>query len=104
MFERAGRGLGHHVGQSRRAALRDDDGVGAGGMRGANDGAQIVRILDAIEEHEQARAARDVLEAAIFLRRAQRHHALMRGACRPAGRARAAARSAAGSSAAAPGR
>ena len=38
-----------------------------------------MRILHAIEEHEQVRSTGDVRQAPILLRRAQRHHALMSG-------------------------
>ena len=53
MLERPGGGLGHHVGDARRAPLGNDDAARAGGMRGADDGPQVVRVLDAIEHHQQ---------------------------------------------------
>ena len=43
-------------------------------MRGPHDGAQVVRIFNAIEKDEETRALHEVVEAAIFLRSAERHH------------------------------
>ena len=76
MFQRARRSLGHDVGDARRAALRDDDGAGAGGVRGADDGAQIVRIFHAVEHHQHLGRG-DGIEVGVLARRAEGDDALM---------------------------
>jgi hypothetical protein len=46
--ERPGGGAGYYVGEAGGAAVRDDHAGGAGGVRGAEDGSQIVRIFYAV--------------------------------------------------------
>ena len=70
----------HDVGQAGGAAFGNDDGRGSGGMRGANDGAQVMWILDAVEHHVQASGPARFIERGVFFRRPERDHALMRGA------------------------
>jgi hypothetical protein len=46
--ERPGGGTGYYIGKAGGAAVRDDYAGGAGGVRGADDGSQIVRIFYAV--------------------------------------------------------
>ena len=39
--------------EARRTALRDDHAMHASGQRGTDDGAEIVRIFDAVEQNDQ---------------------------------------------------
>ena len=55
IFQRAGGGLVCGVGQSRGAALLDDDAVRACTFRRADDGAEVVRILDLVEDDDEGR-------------------------------------------------
>ena len=48
MGHRARGGLGHHAGQSRAAALGNNDAVGAGAISRPDDGAQIVGVGDCL--------------------------------------------------------
>ena len=75
--KRAGGGLGHHVRHAGRAPLRNDDRARAGRVRGADDRAQVVRILHAVEHHDQFRAA-PRFEVGVLPRRAHRDDALVR--------------------------
>ena len=52
VFERSGGGFGYCVGQAGGAAFRDEDCIGTSGVGGANDCAQVVRILYAVEDHK----------------------------------------------------
>lgn len=52
--ESAGGGARDGVGEGGGAALGNDDAGGSGGERGANDGAEVVRVFDAIEENEES--------------------------------------------------
>ena len=51
VFERSGGGFGYCVGQAGGAAFRDEDCIRTSGVGGANDCAQVVRILYAVEDH-----------------------------------------------------
>ena len=79
----ARRGLGHDGGQSGGTALGDDDTVGAGTFRCADDRTQIVGIAQLVTHHDQRRftlfpgGGEDVLHADIFPHGSQRDHALM---------------------------
>ena len=53
MLAGAGGSLGHGRGHTRRATLRDDHAIGAGGIGGAKNRAQIVRIFNSIQHHHQ---------------------------------------------------
>ncbi len=66
VLQRARRGLGHHVGDARRAPLRNDHGARSGGVRGADDRAQVVRILHAIQHHHQVARTRRSSRSAYF--------------------------------------
>src|SRR5690349_4146473 len=78
VFERAGGGLGHNVGNAGRAPFRNDDRCGACRMRSADDRAEIVRILDAIEDYDEL-TRRGLLEVRVLARGAERDHALVGG-------------------------
>ena len=71
---------GDDIGEARRAAFRDDYACGAGGVGGADDGSQVVRIFDAVEHHVQAARGDRLVERRIFFGRAERDYALMIGA------------------------
>jgi hypothetical protein len=65
------------------AAFRDDDAVGAGGVGGADDGAEVVRVLDAIEDDDEgvlaAALGEEVVEIVVAFLRDYGDDALMRG-------------------------
>ena len=58
VLDRARGGLGHRAGHLHRAVLGDDHAVGAQRVGRADDGAQVVRVLDAVEHDDQRRVAR----------------------------------------------
>ena len=78
MFQRAGRRLGDHIRDAGGAALGNDDGSGAGGVGGADDGAEIVRIFHAVE-HDEHLARCDGFEVGVLARGAEGDDALVRG-------------------------
>src|SRR5580700_7540293 len=57
MRQGAGGGARDRVRQADCAALRNDHAMCAGGQRRSNDGAEIVRIFDAIEKNDESRPA-----------------------------------------------
>ena len=79
ILEGAGGGAGHGLGERRGTAFPNHNGIGAGGMGGAHNGAEVVRIFDAIEDDEQARviSGGNGIEVHIFVRGAEGHDALM---------------------------
>jgi DNA-binding transcriptional MerR regulator len=61
------------------SAFRNNDGGGAGCMRGADDGAEIVRVLDAVDDYMQAAVGSGgFFQRRVFFGRAERHDTLMR--------------------------
>ena len=50
MADRAGGGFGYHSGQPGRAPLGDDNAVGPGALRRADDCAEVVRIFDPVKD------------------------------------------------------
>ena len=80
IFECAGGSFGDGFSERRRAALGNDNGCSSGSMRGADDGSEIVRIFDAIEEDEQLRARDHLSELDVAVNGAQSDYALMRRA------------------------
>jgi DNA-binding transcriptional MerR regulator len=78
--QRAGGRACDGLGKPDGAALRNDDGGRAGRVRGANDSAEIVRVLDAIEDDMQSSAKGGFIEGGVFFSGAESNHALMRGA------------------------
>src|ERR1035437_963900 len=77
VFERAGRGLGHHVGDAGRAPFRNHHRARARGVGRPDDGAQVVRIFDAVEHHQHF-AWGHAVEVGIPPSGAHGHHALVR--------------------------
>jgi len=77
MFKRPGRGFGHGFGESGGAAFRHYDRARSGRVRGANDGAEVMRIFHAIEHNDQRRMRGYVFEFRVLLFRAERDDALM---------------------------
>ena len=73
--------LGHSRGHARRAALRDHHSVGAGGIGGAKNRTQVVRIFNSIEHHDQrilpALGGDHVIQMVVLLGRSDRDHALV---------------------------
>ena len=53
MFERSGGRARNGVGQGRRRGAPESHAVGACGERRAHDGAEILRVFDAVEKDEQ---------------------------------------------------
>src|ERR1700752_1223916 len=53
MLAGSGRGFGDGSGDGGGAAFGDDEAVGSGGVGGAQDGSEIVGILDAVEHNDQ---------------------------------------------------
>src|SRR5712692_3970804 len=86
MRQGAGGSARHRVRQSRRAPLRNDHAVRSRGQRGADDCAQVVWILDAVEQHNQPflsaavagiRGRENVVEGGSRAGSSQGHYALM---------------------------
>lgn len=82
--ERSGGGADNDFGETGGAALRNHDGRGAGGVCGADDRAEIVRILDTVENHVQTAAGDSLLECGVFGGGTDPDDALMRDAARGA--------------------
>ena len=67
-----GGGLGHHRRQPGAAALGDDDPVGPGALRRADDGPQVVGVAELVADHQQGglppglRRAENVLHRGVF--------------------------------------
>jgi len=80
--QRAGGGAPDRFRQPGRAALRNHDSGGSGGVRRADNRAQIVRVLDAVKDHVHAARARRVRERRILSGGAVRDHTLVRRAPR----------------------
>ena len=57
MRESSGGGASDRVGESGGAAFGDDDAVCSGGERGANDGAEVVGVFDAVEKDDETTLA-----------------------------------------------
>src|ERR1019366_304910 len=77
VLQSARRGLGHHVGDARRAPLRNHHRARARRVGRADDGAQVVGIFDAVEHHQHFARGHGV-EVGIPLSGAHGHHALVR--------------------------
>ncbi len=77
----AGGCLDHCRGHARRTAFRDHHSVGAGGVGGAKNRAQIVRVFNSIQHHHQrilpALGGHHVVQMVVLFARSHRHHALM---------------------------
>ncbi len=82
--ERSGCGSGDGFGETCRAALWNYDGYCAGGMRGTDDGSQIVWIFDAVEDDVQAASGDGLLQCGIFLGGTEGDNSLMRSLLRGA--------------------
>ncbi len=85
VFERASRGAAHHFGQAGRTPLGQQHAVGAGRLARAQDRAQVARVLDPVERHQQrrvAQAAEQVLDLEQRLLRDDGDDALVRHAAR----------------------
>src|ERR1019366_122105 len=54
VFGGSGGGLYRGAGEPGGAALGDNDAIGAGAVGGANESAEIVRVLHAVEDHQKA--------------------------------------------------
>ncbi len=61
--ERASGGFRDRLAQPRRAPLRNDYPVGPSGVGGADDRAEVVRVLDAVENDHQSRALKRLEQA-----------------------------------------
>ena len=59
MFHSSGRGLGDSGGQADRAPFRNDHSVCAGTICRTDQGAQIMRILNAVKQQQQRGLASD---------------------------------------------
>ena len=84
VLQGAGRGLGHGFREARSAPLGDDHRPGSGGIRRPNDRAQIVRILDPVQQDHEPHLRPYVLDGQVLLRRSKGDHALVRGTRRHA--------------------
>ncbi len=84
MLERSRRRFRNRLRQTGRAALWNENRIRTGGVRGANDSAEIMRIFDAIEKHQQFRAGDCIVVFRIAMRGAQGNHTLV---SRPVGNA-----------------
>ena len=63
----------------RGSAIRHNNSIRPGCVRGANNGAKIVRILYAIQDNQQLRPGQHLIQLHIMVRSAKCHHALMGG-------------------------
>jgi hypothetical protein len=82
VFQSSGGGLGNRFIQPRRPAFRDHHGAGAGGVGSSNDGAQVVRVFDAVEQDQQESTPSHFIELGVSMGRPQGHYALVHGAPR----------------------
>ncbi len=80
MFQRSRGCFGDCFGQSGGPAVRHDHSARPRRVRGANNGAQIVRIFHAVQDDQQSRIGQHLIQLRITVRGAKRHHALMRRA------------------------
>ncbi len=80
VFERTRGGFGDGFGQPRRAPLGNHYRVGPRRVRRTDNGSEVVRVLDAVQDHQKFRALGDLIERDVPVRRAQRYDALVRGA------------------------
>ena len=82
MLTRASRGFGDDGGHARGASFRDHNAIGARCIGGAQDCAEVVRILHAIEDYDQrvlsALGGDYIFKIVILLRRSDGDHALVR--------------------------
>lgn len=77
VFERARGGFGDGLGESGGAAFGHDYGGSARGMRGADDGSQIVRIFHSVEYDEELRVVEDGVDAGVLVGGCKRDQSLM---------------------------
>ena len=82
MFERSGRHFRDGLGQPGRTAFGQEDAVGPGALGAAQDGAQVLGILDLVQQNEKRRRAgrrQNGLEGIERFGRQHGHDALMMG-------------------------
>ena len=84
MRERAGRRFPDRLRESGSPPLRNEYRLSARGVGGADNSAQVVRIFDPIEQHDELCAHDNVRVRGISMRRSDGHDALVRGAIRHA--------------------
>jgi hypothetical protein len=77
VFEGAGGGFSHGFGEAGGTAFGDDDPTGSGGVGGTDDGAEIVRIFDAVEHDQEVGGGGDRLQFRILLFGAERNESLV---------------------------
>jgi len=77
VFESSGSGLGNRFREADGAALRNDDGVGSGGMGGADYRAQVVGIFDTVQDYDQSGVCGYFVELGVFGGCAKGDNALM---------------------------
>ena len=79
VLDGAGGGFDDGFGDACGAAVGDEESIDAGGVSGANDGSEVVRIFDTVEEDE-ALGAGEIVEGGVFLGCSESDDALMDGA------------------------
>jgi len=86
MLEGSGGSFGDYLGESRRPALGNKNGGCARGMGGANNGAQVMWILNAVEQRQQldSGSRENFVELGIALGGSEGQDPLVRGAVRGA--------------------
>ena len=77
MFQCSGRRFGHSLRQPGGAPLRHQDCRTTGGMRGSDDGSEIMRIFDAVENHQKLGAPNYVIETGVIVSCPKGHDTLM---------------------------
>ena len=80
MGGRAGRSLDGGGGEAGRSPFRYHDGVGADGVGGAEDGTQVVGVLDSVEEDQKGsggKGGQDLGVVGVGLAGQMRHHTLV---------------------------
>ena len=65
--ERSCGGAGDGIGEAGGATFGDDDSYCSGGVRGADDGSEVVRIFDAVEDDVQSAGGDGLFQRGEFL-------------------------------------
>ncbi len=82
VLQSPGRGLGDDIRQTCGAPLGNDHRVRPCGVGRADDSAEIVRVLDAVQQHQHPGRADYTFQGDVAVRGGYRDHALMGGASR----------------------
>jgi hypothetical protein len=84
MLECAGGSTLDGFAERSRPSFRNDNGGCSGCVRSANDGAEVVRIFNTVEDDDQSSVVEDAAQVDITTSSAECNHALMRNTFAPA--------------------